>query len=1048
MKNNHLTNIFYSTKLPEKLLVVTAGFHPKTVLSVGSTFKPVIQFEDFFNSDQSLWDTDKIRSNTKYFIKELLFLDGRRIIPAEIIQYISTKFDLTQLDYPVCIINNNATDFTPCYVNGDFESLFENVEKEFASTEEQQISEFYVNSIKTEIGLFVQSNVKSLFADEIVQEIDLHDATEIRISENFNPNASQYDFNHIGKDYFDLVLMLHRSEMPSEIEILIQTKEQITDELAYFVTACSKIYVAVNIVQARKSEAAKIRPAIHKIRDTYWSKGKEFRMVTFYADPAISNETIEISQGEIVEHIVSNVETAVADGPLQDIFITAPTGAGKSLLFQLAAIYLAEQYNYVSIIISPLKSLMKDQVDNLRDQGYHRVAYINSDISLIQREEILDAVKNGDIDIVYLAPELLLSYSLEFFIGSRMLGLLVVDEAHLVTTWGRDFRVDYWFLGNYIRKVRQLYKQKCIVVSLTATAVYGGPDDLVFETISSLNMLMPKLFVGVVRRNDIEFNVNRTEFEKDYEASRNELTVRKVGVLLNHEVKSIVYFPWTNQIDDVYNKYRGETTKLGMYHSKLGKEYRLLTADQFREGIIDVVLASKAFGMGVDIPDIAYVYHHAPSGTLADYVQEIGRAARLPFMQGTAAIDFSVKDLRYTKVLWGLSAIRQWQVKQSLSKLISLYHLRKKRNFLVNIDDFSFLFPNSEEGIKENKIKSTLMLIEKDFLKKHRYPVVLVRPKSLFTTVFLRVENSVKGQFLAKYGDYVNKLEGVEIEQNKTELNEVFKVKLDKLWEELMPDTGFPNVKHEFYNGSLFGELSAKVHPQLKLMIKLNDSITKTRTALDTSLAIIERILGSLSGKFFRRDTFMKALIEEGFSSETAESISDVFLNYYSSRMVKNRRTGRYYLETAGAFLQQRKRDGEATFKVIDSGFAGAKETLRKLFNDRFKTSSTVFAYITTDKQKNRNRILLAYVLEALKLGVYELHGGEKPQLFIRINDPSKVMNELKYYRNSLVDEIEQRHLNSIGIMENFFMSDMTTEERWDFIEQYFLGRLPTSEGD
>ena len=346
------------------------------------------------------------------------------------------------------------------------------------------------------------------------------------------------------------------------------------------------------------------------------------------------------------------------------------------------------------------------------------------------------------------------------------------------------------------------------------------------------------------------------------------------------------------------------------------------------------------------------------------------------------------------------------------------------------------------EEMKENKIKSALMLVEKDFLKKFRYPVVLVRPKSLFTTVFLRVENSIKVEFLRKFGKYMIELENDELEINKSALNEVYKVKLDQLWEDLFPKMGFPNVKYEFYNGSLFGDFSKKAHPQLRLMIKLDNSISQTRTALDTSLSKVEQVLGSLSGRFFKRNEFLSALEKEGFTSETAESITDVFLNYYASRMVRNPRTGRYYIETAGAFLQQRKQGDETTFKVIDFGFGKAKESIRKLFNNRFKSSSIVSAYITTDRQKNRDRILLAYVLEALKLGVYELQGGEKPQLFIRINDPGKVNSELKYYRNLIVDEIEQRHHNSISIMENFFTSEMSTPERWDFIESYFLGNL------
>lgn len=1030
-----------NSNLPENALVIIEKIRPADFLKLSKFYRPLIDFEDILIKDKGMWDSDLIAVKNKTIIRSLLDIKGCTIVPAELIYFISGKFQLSQIDVPVTIYSNNATDFTPCYIDGLIESLYENIEKDISNTEEQAISDYYVNSVKINNSIFVQSNAGSLFENQEAETILLFECREVELKKSTGSSVHKYDFNHAGSDYYSLITDFYSEQLPNYFQVLVQTQDQITSELECFMAACQLWGQSVDVIQERKYGVLEVRQELKDLRARYWAKGSDFRMVTFYADPAISSDTIEISQGEIVEQIVSKAEQTLTTETIEDVFITAPTGAGKSLLFQLAAIFLAEKYEMVTIVISPLKSLMKDQVVNLKEQGYQKVAFVNSDISLIQREEILGAVKNNLIDILYLAPELLLSYSLDFFIGERSLGLLIIDEAHLVTTWGRDFRVDYWFLGNYIRKIRQLYKQRCIIVSLTATAVYGGPDDLVFETVSSLNMIMPTFYIGVVRRNDIKFFFKRTDFDTEYESLRIEHTANKVVELINKQMKSIVYFPWTSQIETVYNKLGKEKKKVAKFHSKLDKGYRLGAAEDFRSGSISVILASKAFGMGVDIPDIEYVYHHAPSGMLADYVQEIGRAARLPDINGIAAIDFSVKDLRYTKVLWGLSAIRQWQVKQSLSKLVSLYQIKKKRNFLVNIDDFSYIFPNANQGSQENKIKSTLMLIEKDFLKKHRYPVVIVRPKSLFTTVFVRVENIIKKEFLDIYSKYVNKLEGVEVEASIPNGNEVFKLKLDKLWEDLFPKMGFPSLKRDYFNGSLFGDFSDKVHPQLKLMLKLNGSITQIQTALDASLTKIDIILGRMSGKFFTRIDFLKALDNEGFNSEAAESIADVFLNYYSSKLMKNPRSGKWYYETAGAFLQQRMQGDIVTYKVIDYGFIKAKESIRKKFRNRFRSSSTVFAYITTNNQKNRDRILLAYVLEALKLGVYELQGGEKPQLFIRINDPAKVFRELSSYNNVLVDDIEFRHHNSMRLMERFFMTEMTSKQRWDFIEDYFLGK-------
>lgn len=141
-------------------------------------------------------------------------------------------------------------------------------------------------------------------------------------------------------------------------------------------------------------------------------------------------EVITISQEDIICDLIEQAENCVAGKTYRDIFVTAPTGSGKSLMFQLPAIYLAEKYSLLTLVITPLIGLMNDQVQNLEERGYTGAKTINSDISPIVRDEILASVANGDCDILYLSPESLLSRSdVEQLIGKRKIGMLVVDES-------------------------------------------------------------------------------------------------------------------------------------------------------------------------------------------------------------------------------------------------------------------------------------------------------------------------------------------------------------------------------------------------------------------------------------------------------------------------------------------------------------------------------------------------------------------------------------------------------------------------------------------
>lgn len=388
---------------------------------------------------------------------------------------------------------------------------------------------------------------------------------------------------------------------------------------------------------------------IYDSLERYWGY-PSFRSIKMYDLAAVEDhqkEVITISQEDIICDLIEQAENCVAGKTYRDIFVTAPTGSGKSLMFQLPAIYLAEKYSLLTLVITPLIGLMNDQVQNLEERGYTGAKTINSDISPIVRDEILASVANRDCDILYLSPESLLSRSdVEQLIGKRKIGMLVVDESHIVTTWGKQFRPDYWYLGDHIRKLRKRQSQSetdpvpFIIATFTATAIYGGNEDMYHETLNSLHMVNPITHLGHIRRSNISIEVSQAEKKtrNEYESDKFDFLISEIHKALIRGQKVLIYFPTVVLINSFksYCYAKGLGKHLAIYHGQLGADEKDFNLNEFRDGSRLVMAATKAFGMGIDIPDISIVMHFAPTGNVCDYMQEIGRAARKAEIDGHA----------------------------------------------------------------------------------------------------------------------------------------------------------------------------------------------------------------------------------------------------------------------------------------------------------------------------------------------------------------------------------------------------------------------------
>lgn len=795
----------------------------------------------------------------------------------------------------------------------------------------------------------------------------------------------------------------------------------------------------------------------------HWGETAEFRPLLFYRDPDQSKDTETISQGEIIAEIIEQCESAKANKSFSNIFITAPTGSGKSILFQIPALYLAEKYNYVTIVVSPLIALMNDQVDQLkRERGITIAACINSSMSIEERVDTIEKIQSGKISLLYLAPELLLTTHLQSFLGGRLIGLIVIDEAHTVTSWGRDFRSDYWFLGDFLKRNAR-DGLKVPVLCLTATAVYSGEDDVVNDTIQELGLERTIIHLGNVRRENISFDIRLHSADISgigVETKKYDLVLKQVRQYIASDEKVLTYFPFRSQVDQLYDQLSSnDHVQIRRYHGQVSTPERRLVERDYKNGVAKGLFCTKAFGMGVDVPDIKHIIHFAPSGTLADYVQEIGRAARNTNIHGIAHIDFYPSDLRYARTLNRISEMRQYQLREVLKKVCSIYRSKNRRNLLISPETFEYLFSEKEA---ENRTKSALMLLAKDLDNKYTFPVLIVRPKPMLSKNYIIVPHEIEDSFLAQYGQYARFEDGISkriISSNRpgvssditvSSIGNTFLVDMAAIWENCYPDLSFGMFKKEFFEkGILIRGERYRIAPRVRVEIRYTDDysviVQRVEQVVDAIVDVFRNYKTSESKQFtahqFEVD-LEETLGEKIVPHEKIGLLLDVFTKTVDedAPFTPNRIQVRV--------LSKRKMSGseESVFLVSSTSYAHLKSLFMRYISPckpTTKDNSYVRFYpLITNKQIEIMPLLR--ILELLGLANYEIRGGEKAEIFIRINDPAKLDRIAKdgKYTNKVLHSIQQHHRKNEKLMIAFFTTEMNESDRWELIEQYFLGNM------
>ncbi|MCO8121082.1 RecQ family ATP-dependent DNA helicase [Stieleria sp. TO1_6] len=302
-----------------------------------------------------------------------------------------------------------------------------------------------------------------------------------------------------------------------------------------------------------------------------------------------------------------DVIEAIANG--EDVMCVMPTGGGKSLCYQLPS--LAREGT--TIVVSPLIALMKDQVDALQQLGIP-AKLINSTLNLREQEDVMESMVRGELKLIYVAPERLRNGRFLETIERSNVSLLAVDEAHCVSEWGHDFRPDYARLGT----VRQRYLGGLQTIALTATATPTVRDDIC----ALLGLKQPRVFVTGFARTNLHFGVSHSKTDSEKETQLTEFVKKQPGA-------GIVYAA-TRKACESIGQWLPEKTRrpIGVYHGGMEPEHRRIVQEKFMSGDLAAIVATNAFGMGIDKSDIRFVAHYNMPGTLEAYYQEAGRAGR------------------------------------------------------------------------------------------------------------------------------------------------------------------------------------------------------------------------------------------------------------------------------------------------------------------------------------------------------------------------------------------------------------------------------------
>ena len=402
------------------------------------------------------------------------------------------------------------------------------------------------------------------------------------------------------------------------------------------------------------------------------------------------------------EPLQENAAKAAIKG--ESLLAIFPTGGGKSLTFQLPALMAGETVRGLTVVISPLQSLMKDQVENLEKKGISEAVYINGLLSPIERRNALERVESGEASLLYIAPEQLRSKTIEKVLMSRTLVRIVIDEAHCFSAWGQDFRIEYMFIGEFIRHLQECkgLDTPIPVSCFTATAKPKVISDICDYFRDRLGITLKRFTTDVARTNLRYTVLFRASDEDKYQTLRNLLDGTKCP--------AIVYVTRTKAAEKIAERLGKDGFDAKAFHGQMEVNTKVKAQDDFMSGKVRIIVATSAFGMGVDKSDVGLVVHYEISDSLENYIQEAGRAGRDVNSQAECYVLYNDDDLNKHFILLN-------QTKLTLSEINQVWSAVKKltaKHDCIHISALEIARKAGWEEIRdvETKVKSAIAALE------------------------------------------------------------------------------------------------------------------------------------------------------------------------------------------------------------------------------------------------------------------------------------------------------------------------------------------------